>query len=311
LKNFTLQVDPGQKAVRLDQFLSQKIEHLSRTQAQGLIDHGMVTLNGTVYQKASYKVQGGDALEVSIPYREEVKIEAEDIPLDVIFENDDVVVINKPAGLVVHPAFGNWTGTLANAVLHHVKDMEDEDGDLRPGIVHRLDKDTSGVMVVTKSDRAKAFVQQQFQDRKVHKTYVALCHGRIDPPEGVIDSPIGRDPRDRKRMAVSSAGRAAQTGYVVRSYYRDEIGRTYTLVEATPVTGRTHQIRVHLAAVGHPIVGDTLYGGDDALIGRQFLHAAKLAVTLPGERNVRQFEAPLAADLVAVIASLQQESVNA
>lgn len=305
MKTYQFIVDPGQKSIRLDQFLAHQIDKLSRTQAQGLINHAKILLNGNRHTKASYKVQPGDAITVEVPYRVEVTIEPEDIALDIIFENDDVLIINKPAGMVVHPASGNWGGTLANAVMYHVKGMTDEEGSLRPGIVHRLDKHTSGVMIVTKSDQAKREVQKQFLARQVHKTYMALCAGEISPIEGTIDSPIGRDPKDRKNMAVVSSGRTAQTRYKVTACYRDKAGGRYSLVEASPITGRTHQIRVHLAAIGHPIVGDTQYGGEATLLKRQFLHALRLEVRLPGEKQSRVFEAPLAEDLTVCLTQLQ------
>jgi len=305
MKIYQFTVDPGQKSVRLDQFLAHQIDKLSRTQAQGLIDHARIALNGNPQTKASYKVQPGDEITVEIPYRVEVEIEPEDIALDILFENDDVLVINKPAGLVVHPASGNWGGTLANAVMYHVRGMTDEEGSLRPGIVHRLDKDTSGVMIVTKSGQAKREVQKQFLNREVHKTYIALCVGEVSPSEGIIDSPIGRDPKERKKMTVISSGRRAQTKYKIIQHYRDKSGNFLSLVEAAPITGRTHQIRVHLAAIGHPIVGDALYGGANSDLNRQFLHAQRLEVRLPGESNAKIFEAPLAKDLANLLGKLR------
>src|SRR5206468_6022792 len=224
------------------------------------------------------------------------------IPLTIIYQDGDIIVLDKPAGLTVHPAPGHPSGTLVNALLAACPDLRGIAGTLRPGIVHRLDKDTSGLMVVAKNDRAQRALQRQLKDRDVRKTYLALVRGVPAPREGTIAAPIGRHPKNRKKMAVVADGREATTRYRVR----EEIaGGQYSLLEVEPVTGRTHQIRVHLAAVGHPVVGDATYGRPSAAVGRQFLHAHKLAFAMPlGGRTV-EFESPLPADLREALSQLR------
>ncbi len=229
----------------------------------------------------------------------------EAIPIDVVYEDDDVFVLNKPAGLVVHPAPGHASGTLVNALLAHAPGIS-VGGSNRPGIVHRLDKDTSGLMVVAKTDRARSTLVAQWNERSVRKGYVALASGVVEPDEGTIDAPIGRDPSQRQRMAVTAKGRPAVTHFDVRERFA-----AVTLLNVEIETGRTHQIRVHLAFIGHPIVGDPVYGGrvgrrDEPWLSRQFLHAARLAFRLPDGREV-VFEAPLPPDLQTVVDALRSE----
>ncbi|MCX6031927.1 MAG: RluA family pseudouridine synthase [Chloroflexi bacterium] len=300
---------------RLDKWLTVQLPERSRTEIQRWIEAGLVT-RGEKPLKASYRLAVGDVIAVAVPEPEDYAVEPEPIPLDVLYEDADVLVINKPAGMVVHPAAGHWHGTLVNAVLYHCPDLEGVGGVHRPGIVHRLDKDTSGLILVAKNDAAHRALQAQFKDRTVRKTYLALVHGWLTPERGEINAPIGRDPRQRQRMAVValSQGRMAVTQYEVRGYYQvpgtSEVPGTwsrYTLVACHPLTGRTHQIRVHLAHVRHPIVGDEIYGGQRRTAvrcPRQFLHAERIHLRLPATGQEVEFCAPLPADLQAILAAL-------
>ncbi|MCX7669860.1 MAG: RluA family pseudouridine synthase [Anaerolineae bacterium] len=301
---------------RLDKWLAGRLPEYSRAQIQRWIADGRVTA-GPRPLKASYKVNAGEVISVVVPAPEDYAVEPEPIPLAVLYEDDDLLVINKPAGMVVHPAAGNYHGTLVNAVLHHCPHLAGVGGVQRPGIVHRLDKDTSGVILVAKNDAAQRALQAQFKAREVHKTYLALVHGWMAPRQGEIRAPIGRDPHHRQRMAVVplARGRDAVTRYAVQSYLEQPAGPRstgvasprYTLVACHPLTGRTHQIRVHLAHVGHPIVGDPVYGGrrKTALhCPRQFLHAERIRFRLPATGQEVEFSAPLPADLSEVLGGL-------
>jgi 23S rRNA pseudouridine1911/1915/1917 synthase len=241
---------------------------------------------------------------VRVPSPQPLAVEAEAIPLCIVYEDQDLLVVDKPAGLTVHPAPGHARHTLVNALLAHCADLSGVGGVLRPGIVHRLDKDTSGLILVAKNDRAHAGLSRQLKERTVEKVYLALVRGRMERPEGVIEGAIGRDPRNRKRMAIVEGGRAARTAYRVREFLDGT-----TLVEVAPSTGRTHQIRVHLAAAGHPIVGDALYGKPSDIIGRQFLHAYRIAFRHPADSRSVEFESPLPADLVEAL-RLAREGVH-
>jgi 23S rRNA pseudouridine1911/1915/1917 synthase len=276
---------------RLDRFVAARCPELSRTRAQELINAGLVTVNGRP-ARASLKPGRGDLVCVTVPPEPPSRLEPENIPLDIVYEDGDVIVIDKPAGLTVHPAPGHPGHTLANAVLSYLPSLTEEAGSLRPGLVHRLDKDTSGLLVVAKNRAAQADLSDQFKSRTVSKTYLVLVRGRLSPESGIIEADIGRDPRNRQRMAVVAEGRAARTGYRVVRYVRD-----YSLLEIKPETGRTHQIRVHLAAIGHPVVGDTTYGVKSPYLGRQFLHAARLGFRLPSTGKYVEFESPLPPDL--------------
>ncbi|HTP09161.1 MAG TPA: RluA family pseudouridine synthase [Anaerolineae bacterium] len=296
----TLLVEAGEGG-RLDRLVAGRVADLSRTAVQRLIDDGFITLNGSIC-KASDKVEQGDVIVVRVPPPVPAELIAEDIPLTIVYEDDDVVVIDKPAGLVVHPAAGHDSGTLVNALLGHIPDLEGIGGEVRPGIVHRLDKDTSGLIIAAKNDRALQFLQEQFKSRTIKKMYLALVEGIVEPREGIIDAPIGRSKTDRKKMAVTREGRSARTRYRVRQIYRQP---DLSLVEAYPETGRTHQIRVHFAWVKHPLVGDEVYGRQRSivLIERHFLHAAALALTLPnGEAHT--FTSKLPDDLQDVLNQL-------
>ncbi len=273
----------------------------------------MVLVNGELV-KASYRIEAGDDIWVEVPPPDSYSVEPEPIPLDVRYEDEDLLVVNKPAGMVTHPAPGHARGTLVNALLHHIPDLKGVGGVERPGIVHRLDRDTSGLLVVAKNDVAHRFLQEQFKGRTVEKRYIALVFGFLTPRRGRIEAPIGRDPRHRQRMAVVAAdkGREAVTEYTVLKYYQDE--RTsgdapFTLVRVSPKTGRTHQIRVHLAYIGHPIVGDRVYGHRKQRLplSRHFLHAGYLRFKRPRDREWVEVEAELPDDLQRVLGMLTEE----
>lgn len=289
---------------RLDRFLSQQLPEFSRTRVQGLIEDGFVRVNGLVVTKNGYKLTFGDRLEVRIPPPAPSSLVPEAIPLEVVFQNADVVVINKPAGLVVHPAAGHDRGTLVHALLYHIPDLEGIGGEERPGIVHRLDKETSGLMIVARNERAHRYLQDQFRLRRVEKTYLALVDGHPPTPIGRIEAPIGRDPAHRKRMAILPPGKGREA---VSEYRVLETFPSHAFVEVRPLTGRTHQIRLHMAFLGCPIVGDTLYGRKKPTlpIERHFLHASRLKITLPGESQSRLFEAPLPPDLASILDTLR------
>ena len=296
----TLTVEAGESG-RLDRYVAARLGDLSRTMVQRLIDDGCITLNGVACQ-ASHKIGPGDMIVVRVPPPTPTELSAEDIPLTIVYEDSDLIVIDKPAGLVVHPAAGHGSGTLVNALLGYVPDLEGIGGEVRPGIVHRLDKNTSGLMVAAKNDRALHYLQQQFKARTVKKMYLALVEGIVEPRAGIIDAPIRRSTTQRQKMAVAQAGRSALTRYRVRSIYHDP---DLSLVEAYPETGRTHQIRVHLAWRKHPLVGDTTYGRHKPIvpIERQFLHAASLTLTLL-DGEVRTFTSDLPPDLQVVLDGL-------
>ena len=296
--------------MRLDKFLADHLADISRSRIQGWIEEGRVTLDGRP-ARPSTRLDPGQRVRVFIPPPEEVRILPEPIPLDILYEDEHLLVINKPAGMVVHPAPGHTSGTLVNALLARFpawaeldwweseEDEEEAGADYpRPGIVHRLDKDTSGLLIVAKSAGARSALQAQFQARQVEKVYLALVHGVLPAPAGLIDAPIGRDPRQRKRMAVVAEGRPAVTAYRVL----EPLGE-YALLEVMPKTGRTHQIRVHLAFIGHPVVGDEVYGRRRSRLAcpRQFLHAARLSFRHPVTGRPMEFSAPLPPDLQTVL----------
>ncbi len=294
----------GAAPQRLDRFLADSLPGVSRSQVQRLVRQGMVTVDGAPPRKAGLLLEGGERIEVRIPAPRESRLVPEAIPLDVLFENADVLVVNKPAGMVVHPAAGHESGTLVHAVLAHAPELEGVGGEKRPGVVHRLDKDTSGLIILAKNDPAHRFLQEQFRLRQVRKVYLALTDGHPPTPEGRIEAAIGRDPSHRKRMAVvpPHRGRAAVSEYRTRQRFE-----AHSLLEVHPVTGRTHQIRVHLAFLGCPIAADTVYGRRKASLPlkRHFLHAHRLTITLPGEPGPRTFQAPLPPELQAVLDALE------
>ena len=280
--------------IRLDSYIAKKDESLSRSMIQKLLEENKIIVNGNVV-KASYKVQVGDRIQIEIEPPKEVKLEAQDIPIDIIYEDDDIIVVNKPKGLVVHPANGNLDGTLVNAIMAICKDsLSGIGGELRPGIVHRLDKDTSGLLIVAKNDKAHINMSEQIKDRKVKKTYIALVRGTITEYEATINMPIGRSTKDRKKMAITKSGKEAITHFKVLNRYTTSKA-SYTLLEIKIDTGRTHQIRVHMAEIGHPVVGDMVYsnGKNEFGVVGQCLHAKKLEFCHPITGKEMSFEAPL------------------
>lgn len=290
---------------RLDVFVARRRPELSRSLVQRLIEEGLVTVDGR-RARASQRLEHGTRVVVQVATEAPETPSPEAISLTIVYEDDDLLVVDKPAGLAVHPAAGLRRGTLAGALLAHRPELAGVGGPERPGIVHRLDRDTSGLLVVAKNEAARAALARQWKAREVEKGYLALVHGRLEPAEGVIDAPIGRDPRHRQRMAVVEGGRAARTAYRVRRYLPERpAGRDVcSLVEVKPSTGRTHQIRVHFAALGHPLVGDRVYGRPSPVIGRQFLHAYRLALRHPVDGRPLEFESPLPDDLSAALTRL-------
>jgi len=283
---------------RLDKYLAEEFPELSRSVLQKLIKQGFVLINDSA-AKPSQKLSTGDRIYVELPPPEKVSLEAEHIPVDVVYEDADLLVICKPAGLVVHPSPGHTAHTLVNALLASCPDLASFGDTMRPGIVHRLDRDTSGLMIVAKNSRAQQYLINQFKTRSVSKGYLVLVKGYLAPSEGIIDAPIGRDPSNRKRMAVVTSGRESRTRYTVKEYLGG-----YTLLDVTTETGRTHQIRVHLSAVGYPVVGDRVYGVRSPYVKRQFVHAYRLGFRLPVSGEYREFTCELPPDLKQALASL-------
>lgn len=312
-----LQVTAEHVAVRLDRFLDDRLPELTRSQIKRLIDDGAVTLNGEA-SKAGVKLRGGENVCVVLPDPVAPSAEPEPIPLSILYEDSALIVVNKPAHLVVHPAPGNYSGTLVNALLHHCQDLSGVGGELRPGIVHRLDKDTSGVMVATKDDRTHQVLARQFKAHTIQRRYRALVYGLIDGDRGTVNQPVGRHPVQRKKMSVSPRnGRRAVTHWEVRRRYTDD---RMSLVDLTLETGRTHQIRVHMSSLNYPLVGDPLYGGTSRIksindnelrqmiskLGRQFLHAWQLGFEHPNGKKML-FQAPMPDELEQIISYLDKK----
>ena len=284
---------------RLDRFLARQSEDLSRSRLQRLISEGLVTLEGRSVRAAS-RLEPGQRVSVTVPDPSPTHLEPQDIPVEVVYEDSDIVVVDKPAGLTVHPAPGHPDGTLVNAVLAICPDLQGVGGHLRPGIVHRLDKDSSGLLVVAKNDRAHARLSGQLKERAFTKRYLALVRGRLSPAEAVIQAPLGRDPSNRKRIAIVTGGREATT-----TYKAVRLLEGYTLAEVSPSTGRTHQIRVHFASLGHPLAGDATYGNADPRLGRHFLHAQTLGFKHPSSGEYVEFTSPLPEELNAFLRGLE------
>ena len=284
---------------RLDKYLTREYPELSRSRLQALIEQGYVLVNGCG-AKPGQRLNPGDVIQFTLYPQQKGLPVAEDMPLDIVYEDADVMVVNKPAGIAVHPAPGHVSHTLVNALLAHYPGLRDVGDAMRPGIVHRLDKDTSGLMIVAKNSPAQQYLIDQFKARQVSKMYLVLVKGTLTPLQGVIEAPIGRDPSHRKRMTVVMGGKEGRTRYCVKEYLGD-----CTLLEVHTETGRTHQIRVHLLAIGYPVVGDKVYGVKSAYLKRQFIHAQQLGLRLPNG-EFRQFTCELPADLRAAIEFISQ-----
>jgi 23S rRNA pseudouridine1911/1915/1917 synthase len=295
----------GEKSQRLDKYLVTCLPEFSRSRLQSLIRDGLVTVNGKAATKSGLMLDPGAVVQVRVPPPIPTSLTPQAIPLDILFENEDVIVVNKPAGMVVHPAAGHSQGTLVQAALAHAPQMQGIGGEGRPGVVHRLDKDTSGLILLAKNDLAHRWLQDQFRLRQVEKVYLALVDGRPPTPSGQIEVAIGRDPARRKQMAIvpSHKGRQAITRYRTL-----EVFPQHTLLEVHPLTGRTHQIRLHLAFLGCPVVGDRVYGRrkPSLPLERQCLHAFRLTIRLPNESQPRTFEAPLPQDILEVLEMLRE-----
>ena len=305
----TITVSAEGHGSRLDRFVTSVLPERSRSQIQRLIKDGQILVGGRA-AKANQAVKTGQIISIDVPEPVDPLPRAEALPLPILYQDPDLIVVDKPAGMVVHPAAGHASGTLVNALLHHVDDLSGIGGEKRPGIVHRLDRGTSGLMVVAKNDAAHEELSRQFHDREVEKDYLALVWGLVQPGRR-IDAPIGRDSANRKKMSA----RARRSREAVTRIVRTEVLRTLTLAQVAIHTGRTHQIRVHLAAIGHPVVGDTLYGGVRRRVphdlraithlDRPFLHAARLAFTHPSEGRRMEFTSELPPDLQGVIDELR------
>ena len=277
--------------LRLDKYLADNCNELTRSHIKKLIDECLVTVNGKP-SKSSFKVRDGDKIIAELPPPLDMIPAPENIPLQIVYEDVDLLVIDKPAGITVHPAPGHPRHTLVNAIVAYCPEIASIDSSMRPGIIHRLDKDTSGLMIVAKNNAAQMNLFSQFKSRSVLKQYLVLVKGRLLPQQGSIQLPIGRDTHNRKRMAVTPDGRASSTLYQVITHIADT-----TLLIATLETGRTHQIRVHFSSHGYPVVGDTVYGGRCSFLSRQFLHSHRLGFTLPHNQQFVEFESPLPEDL--------------
>jgi len=311
-ESLTFRIGPDDVGVRLDAFLASQIEGWSRARLQRLIESEDVLVNGKV-SKPSYKLREHDELEVELISPATTSFTPEAIPIEIVYEDDTLVVVNKPAGLVVHPAAGTHSGTLANALAYHFQQLPNATS-VRPGIVHRLDRDTSGLLVVAKTEAALENLSDQFRARTVYKSYAALVHGRVSSDSGKIEEPLARDPSNRTRMAVVRGGRSALSLYRVNRRFN-----RFTLLDVELKTGRTHQIRVHLAWLKHPVVGDETYGGgrDNTIqdaklkslirnLGRHFLHAEKLAFEHPATGERVKFESPLPPDLSNLLMDIKE-----
>ena len=309
-------VPSGEHRKRLDVYLTHRIENATRNKVQQAIDAGMVRVNDKPV-KSSYQLSPNDIIDITFPHPPRPDAQPEDIPLDIIYEDDVLLIVNKSAGMVTHPAYGNYTGTLVNALLHHSKNLSNLNTEQRPGIVHRLDKDTTGLMVIAKTDVAHAFLAKQFSKRTIDREYWAIVWGKFKKDKGAIEANLGRSKKDRKKVAVTEDGRPAITEYEVLEEFD-----FLSLVKLHLKTGRTHQIRVHLAHIGHPVFGDATYGGRTSnwnglegkkakhasnlleLISRQALHAKTIGFIHPGTREFLKFDSQLPADMSEVLKSI-------
>lgn len=304
LKKTELIINEDMDGTRLDLVLSVALEEFSRSFIQKLFERGQITVNGSVCMQKKYKASTGDTVVIEMPEPEKIEVQAENIPLDIVYEDDELLIVNKPAGMVVHPAPGNSSGTLVNALMYHCGDnLSSINGVIRPGIVHRIDKNTSGLLMVAKNDRAHAGLSAQLAEHSITRKYRAIVYNNIIEDEGTVDEPIGRDPRNRLRNAVTDINsRHAVTHYKVLERFGQ-----FTYIEAVLETGRTHQIRVHMAHIKHPLLGDELYGPAKNRLGasRQMLHAGILGFIHPSSGEYMEFESPLPEDFTRVLNKLR------
>ena len=304
LKKTELIINEDMDGTRLDLVLSVALEEFSRSFIQKLFERGQITVNGSVCMQKKYKASTGDTVVIEMPEPEKIEVQAENIPLDIVYEDDELLIVNKPAGMVVHPAPGNSSGTLVNALMYHCGDnLSSINGVIRPGIVHRIDKNTSGLLMVAKNDRAHAVLSAQLAEHSITRKYRAIVYNNIIEDEGTVDEPIGRDPRNRLRNAVTDINsRHAVTHYKVLERFGQ-----FTYIEAVLETGRTHQIRVHMAHIKHPLLGDELYGPAKNRLGasRQMLHAGILGFIHPSSGEYMEFESPLPEDFTRVLNKLR------
>ncbi len=309
MKEKRLKVPREAEGERLDVFLAREIEELSRSQIKRLIEEGRILVEGHPATKPGYRLKGQEEIILQLPPPQEIRLEPEeDVPFEILYQDQDLLVLNKPAGIVIHPAAGHFQGTLVHGLLARVKDLSGIGGELRPGIVHRLDKDTSGLLLVAKNDQAHLALSQLFQKREIQKIYLALVHGVPKTPFGRLERPIGRHPVHRKKMSVHAPrGREAITEWRLKEAFKRSRA---ALLEVHPLTGRTHQIRVHLASMGHPIVGDELYGGrrpTGPRAARQMLHAWRLSFRHPRTGEKLSFEAPWPEDFEEIWRKLREQ----
>ena len=299
-KNYKLVIDDEKG--RLDKVIAEKITDLSRTKIKELVNDKNILVNNKA-EKVSYKVQSGDVIDVTIPPVKPLSLEAENLHLDIVYEDSDVIVVNKPQGMVVHPSAGHPDHTLVNGLLYHTRDLADSPEGFRPGIVHRIDKDTSGLLMIDKNDKARESLEKQLAEKINKREYLAIVHGNFEVKNGVINAPIGRNPNNRKKMAVNTKGKAAVTHFTVLEQFKN-----YSLVKCVLETGRTHQIRVHMKYIGHPLAGDPLYGPKKTLSGHgQFLHAKTLGFYQPSTNEWLEFSAPLPTIFEKQLENLRQE----
>lgn len=305
-QKYEIEIDAAQQGVRIDLVLSAALAETSRSFIQKLFEKEKISVNGTICDSKKYKVKTGDLVEITIPEPEILSVEAEDIPLDIVYEDEDVLVVNKPKGMVVHPAVGNYNGTLVNAIMYHCGDrLSSINGVIRPGIVHRIDKDTSGLLMIAKNDAAHESLSKQLAEHSITRKYRALVYHNFKEEEGTVNAPIGRDPKNRLRQAVTDQN----SKHAVTHYKVLERFGAYTLIEAELETGRTHQIRVHMAHLKHPLVGDVVYGPKKHTIKAdgQMLHAKVLGFVHPRTGQYMEFDSDLPAYFEDILSRLRKD----